>query len=972
LAIDVVTGAANTGKTGVVYARIREHCRSGGAAVLLLPSAPDVSRAARDLAAEVPLGLHIETFDGLLDRMWKLHGDGRVLIQRTQRLLLLEDIVSHATLTELTTSARTVGFLTTLAHAAERAAEAPPLSQYDQTPAVGAGPEVLALLAAYQSALRTMGKVERGEAHRLLAARAAELDLPGLIVAHRFTGFTGAQEAFLVARARCADVLATLTYDESVPATGAAQPLVARLRSAGRIDHQVHGKVYSSSDELVRIERALAGGSADVVAAAGAVVLSEAVGEAAEAARIAREVQDALDAGFAAGRIAVAFRDPASHLPSLRAAFDEVGIAAEWDVRVSFSQTGLGRALLLLLAVQAGSGSRADLLDVLRSPYSPATDDQVDELDVRLRRNRTADLVSARRACRSLGTKVTAFLEAADVACAARDEEVLVVWHGLTATMLGSARPGAPVLDVDGLLDAAAQRAFLNVLAEGVEGAIAPLSSQRLAAALRESTVTVGSSDSSDCVQVMGADRLRGRRFACVILGGLTAAEFPRPVREDALSAWRVADALGAAGIDVAPRSTLADERLLFYQVVTRAADRLVLSRQTHDAEGRVLAPSVFLEELLDLYRDPATGVWYDGEPPRRALSADGFADGPDAPRTRRRFLRAQARCVGAGEPPASDPPADARLALARYRARSRPACLGARAVAELASREVFSASELELYLQCPFRWYVERVIRPVGLDIEVDAARSGLLAHEIMRRFYDELLVRSSEQRVTPGTLPAALSTLRYIAADRAEAVTAIGLTEAVGVRQVVLGTEGLVSADATLLPGMVPAHREWSFGLGEGDPPEEFEGFSLAGRIDRIDADETTVVVTDYKLGTVDTNRAWAAFEREGLVQLPLYAAVASRRLGLEVAGGLYRSVRHGRARGFVRDDHASDQFTRTDIRSRAQIEVLIEEALARARTAVDGIRQGRIAARSRDRRCPSYCAARAICRSRGASDG
>ena len=99
---------------------------------------------------------------------------------------------------------------------------------------------------------------------------------------------------------------------------------------------------------------------------------------------------------------------------------------------------------------------------------------------------------------------------------------------------------------------------------------------------------------------------------------------------------------------------------------------------------------------------------------------------------------------------------------------------------------------------------------------------------------------------------------------------------------------------------------------------------------------------------------------------------AHVASRRLGLEVAGGLYRSVRHGRARGFIRDDCAAGQFTRTDVRSAADIDVLVEEAVARARSAVEGIRQGVIAAQPRKRPCPSYCAARSICPSRGGHDG
>lgn len=970
MALDVFAGAANTGKTGVVYARLRSQFRTGGTAVLLLPTAPDVARDARALAAEVPLGLRIATFDGYLDGLWDAHGDGRRIVERAQRLAVLAETVSTVRLKELADSSQTRGFVSTLARAAERAAESPPLTELDVSPN-GAGGEVLAILAAYQDALRNRGWIERGEAQRSLASGAGELNLPDLIVAHRFTGFTPAQEGFLVASAGRVEVMATLPYDEAVPATHAGQALMERLRAAGRVHHQESGETYSSP-ELVRIERALGGGPAQPVPAAGAVVITEAAGNAAEAALVVREVQEALEMGLAPNRIAVAFRDPAARLLSLREAFEEAGIEAEWDVRVPFGQTGLGRALLLLLDVYGGAGDRAGFMDLLRSPYSPASGDAIDELDARLRQSRVVDLSAVERACRGLGSEVGAFLRRARAACGASGgDAALASWYDLVTTMLGSARGGAPLLDLDGLLDAAAQAVFMTVVAESTDGTTAPLAPARLGTVLRESVVTLGSSDTRDRIQVMGADRLRGRRFECVVLGGLTAHEFPRPMREDPLSERCVIDTLAAAGIDVTPRGTLADERLLFYQVVTRASSRLVLGRRTHDAEGRVLAPSVFLEELLDLYRDPTDGGWLHGEPPRRTLGADGFADEPDAPRTPRRALRAAARCVGEGKPVDSTLAADGRLTHAVHRARSRSGRLGGQIAAELAAREVFAVGEIEVYLQCPFRWYVERTIRPAGLDTEMDAARSGLLAHEMMRRFYEEFLARSGEQRVTPDTLPAALRTLAEVAGECTQRVTAVGLTEKVGVRQVVLGAERLVTADAELLSGMVPAYREWSFGLADDDPPERFDEFALRGRIDRIEVDRTRLVVTDYKLGTVDAGRACAAFEREGLVQLPLYAAVASRRLGLEVAGGLYRSLRSGRARGFIREDCASEQFTKTDVRSQADIAMLIDEALGQARGAVEGIRQGRIAAQPRTRPCPSYCAARAICRSRSASD-
>jgi hypothetical protein len=122
--------------------------------------------------------------------------------------------------------------------------------------------------------------------------------------------------------------------------------------------------------------------------------------------------------------------------------------------------------------------------------------------------------------------------------------------------------------------------------------------------------------------------------------------------------------------------------------------------------------------------------------------------------------------------------------------------------------------------------------------------------------------------------------------------------------------------------------------------------------------------LVVTDYKLGAVDQRRAIGAFEKEGIVQLPLYAAVAARRLGLSVAGGLYRSVRASKPRGFVRTDLASPAFVRTDVVDADAIDSCLAFAIERANAAVAGMRSGDIHPEPRGGVCPPYCAARSHC--------
>jgi RecB family exonuclease len=398
------------------------------------------------------------------------------------------------------------------------------------------------------------------------------------------------------------------------------------------------------------------------------------------------------------------------------------------------------------------------------------------------------------------------------------------------------------------------------------------------------------------------------------------------------------------------------EERLLFYQAVTRASARLVLSWQSHDSSGSPVRPSIFLEELLDLYRDPTSGDFFAGEPPHRFLGLDAQEDHPSAPRSVRRSARsrvvdAAAQCTGA--------PQEAKRRAVRPQT---PISDGVKRAMD--GREVFSASEIEVYLQCPHRWYVQRLLQPRELDESVDAAAVGRLAHEIMRQFYDGFEARTGCRRVTHETLETARELHGEVSASVLGSVNSGCAAEEAAARATAQRTMRLVEADARLLPGFEPTFREWTFGLAGDDSPEPLGSFSLAGRVDRIDVDERRLVVTDYKLGTVDQRRAVAAFGPEGLVQLPLYALVAGRRLGLDVAGGVYRSVSGTKPRGFVREDLASSDFVRTDSVGAADVECLMCTAVERASAAVVGMRSGDIRAEPLGGKCPAYCPARGFC--------
>lgn len=957
--LHVITGPANTGKTQVAHERLIAHVRDGGRATLLLPSEPDVSRALEEFEADAPVGLGVSTFDGYLNGLWASSGDGRAIITPAQRWARLAEYVSEqlsGTDAELLSSP---GVVNVLAALVQRAAESP-MELPEPIRGRGAAQELLRRAAAYSASLRAAGLIERAEAHRRVCELSGSLELPDLLTVSQFTGFTAAQECFLTVVSQSCEVLVCLTYDPAVPATAAAECLIRRLESQGTVEHRGCEDSTTSEPELRRVERTLGTQGSPEVQAAGAIRLSEAWGETAEAARVVREVQDAIAYGIAPGQIAIVFRDVAQHMFELRLALEEAGIPAEFDARIPFHLTGMGRVLLTLLEMAGEGPEHSRLMDVLRSPFSPTDDGSLDALDAEVRSRRAGGLALVERWARRNHPETGRLLRRARSLCAdAVGADAERGWYLLLSDMLRHARCGEAAVDSEVLADAAAARAFLEAV-RGIGALPGHVGGpDSLASALRETRVSVASGDREGCVQVMGMERVRGRRYDCVIVGGLTAKEVPRRTGEEALCAPSVAECFHRFGIDVAPRGGTDEERLLFYQATTRAARRLVLSAQSHDSQGRPVRPSLFLEEVLDLYRDPVSGQFFNGEPPKQTLGLDGLSCDPAAPLSRSRALRCSASEMEGLESDVGDELREVR----RRASRKAPPCSeGVRRVT--AEREVFSASEIETYLQCPFRWYTQYVIQPRELDERLNAAAVGRHAHEIMWRFYELWEPMTGGRRVVPQLLGTARDVHGEAVEAAREGIHVLTAREDSAIRLAAKQTLSLVEADADFLPGFEPAYREWSFGIVEGDPPEPFGDFGLAGRVDRIDVDERRLFVIDYKLGTVDQKRGVTAFESEGLVQLPLYAAAASRRLGLEIAGGAYRPIGESKPRGFVREDLRSPTFVGNDVVGFAEAEDVIKAAIGRAAQAVEGLRSGNIAACPRGGKCPPYCPAIAFC--------
>lgn len=925
--LHLVTGRANAGKTGVVYRALESASRDGGPSTLLVPVAQDVWRAQRELAARGFLGVRVATLDAWMSQLWALFGDGRRLVGMTARTALMDEAVRSTSLEVLGPSSVHAGFSGLMAEVASRLVEPAPARG---RPAIR---EVAAIVSAYEELL-----ARRGLAETARVVHAAAADMPpqlGPIAIHRFTDFSAAQEAFIEALAQRSEVVLSLPWEESFPATEALTPIVERL--AALADRTTHVPSAASEGALAAIEAEIYA-PRRVHAPSEELVCAVAGGEEAESALAARLAAEAVERGVPAENIAIVFRDVGRRANLLGAALSAVELDFDLDTAPCFADTPFGRAFLGLLEACI-EPSRERLLAWALSPYSGVGGDVVAKADVEWRSERLAGrrLLEAAEQLPAGAGQCVAWMRRL-VAQGVQAENVNK-WHSVVSSQLRAAERSRGLGGSEGALDASAHRTALSTLGEIAElGGIA-VPAGRLLDILGRAPVGVGATERAGAVQVSDAHRIRGRRFDVVILGGLTADEFG-VAGEEPMAARLLRELRAPSGTD-----ELLSDRLLFYLLVSRARRQLVLLRQVTDSSGNAKRASAFWDEVVDLFHEPS------------AESAPEFPAGMRVVRLGQSDLAEIAPSYAPGRRGQRALPCAPRLP-------GHGQLVDRHVLEALAATHEFSVTELETYLQCPYGWFYERSVRPRELDREVDARERGSFAHRLLREFYQAWQERSGSPRVTSESLGRALDVLdetavRVRARARMQATT---LAEELGLAAAAGWARSIVEDDATFLPGYKPVAHELAFG-SDTEHRIQIGDVQVRGFIDRVDQGPDGVVVIDYK-SSRDVY-GYRSFPTYGLLQAPVYATVAAQVLNAPVAGALYRSLRTLKARGFYLDEALclDERGSRNDALSAAGVEELLGETAELVSRAALGIRSGDISPRPAKKTC-AHCGARIVC--------
>jgi ATP-dependent helicase/nuclease subunit B len=193
-------------------------------------------------------------------------------------------------------------------------------------------------------------------------------------------------------------------------------------------------------------------------------------------------------------------------------------------------------------------------------------------------------------------------------------------------------------------------------------------------------------------------------------------------------------------------------ERRLFAGLLTRPKSKLLLSRQAVDDMGQELLPSSFLLDWVANRPDLSPPV-------RQKMTIEGYAEGPAYSKSERRVQAARllrANQTVAADHDLSDDVLETLkrsqwMAAKRFRSSEFSPFDGLlehpETVAAIAKKfgpeRTFSPSVLETYVACPFRFWLEQVLRIEPLETpssEVEATRRGQAVHRAMARYHTSL----------------------------------------------------------------------------------------------------------------------------------------------------------------------------------------------------------------------------------------
>lgn len=913
--------------TEVELTLLGSSCAEYGRTVLLVPRFADRNVCRRSLARHgLGVGIEVTTPASWVASLWELLGDGRQLVSSLSRSLLLAHVLASTAGGARGTADTDVssGIVNMFFEAARDMLPYLPARADALSPGEAA---ICTTLERYRDELEGRGLIETSTAAVTLA-QVMEDARPACARAVLMRGVHDVPEYLIELLATVARTGALTVLVEG-EAADVARALAKRFASRDIdvvVDPGLDARDAVGAPALSQVAR-----SCSFFPVAG-----PAAREAAYTAIIEQAVSVApVPADGPHARVAVASRDPRATFRALAPRLAAHGIAAQISARRTFGNTRAGEAIAMLAdfldrmnTEEASSWWPApEIPDWIRSPFSglaPASPRVARMLDARLRKTRQMDGAALAAELESLQSREIN-RERARAEEQGRARRVIVVKDVIDALgarrfaravqLMYDAARTAPVqafgaLGVVGKQEElAALEAALEVFAEtrrlGISEeqafTVLPSCSYRAAGICMEparGAVPSGQADGSagvdgawpaeagarsedDAAAPAGdhtpldvafctLDALASEpaaTYGMVILLDVDAESHPLAQHETPVSI--LAEKLGCAGVHAAP---LGCQRIAFARACA-AGEAAALAYVAHDSQADECYPAPAYSELEEARRADAG-----------ARADAGCAAASGSARTRADALAAMARLELPTEAALYEN-LDRAAGAGTRRAAVRVAgmhtldpalhhllLLPERSVGGRAVPRTLSASQIENYLACPYRWLVSNRVSTRRLDVVFGPIERGNFVHDVMQRFH-ERLIECGLMRVRPETVEACMAEMDGAFADIVEdhragkythgkyarsekprvirgALVPLDTLERSQMQAMLAELHEVVRYESEILSIYTPALFEYSFDR-EG---VTYAGHALGGRIDRIDVAPSAgagerFVVIDYK---------------------------------------------------------------------------------------------------------------------------
>lgn len=445
----------------------------------------------------------------------------------------------------------------------------------------------------------------------------------------------------------------------------------------------------------------------------------------------------------------------------------------------------------------------------------------------------------------------------------------------------------------------------------------------------------------------------RGARYEAVVLLGLSEGLFPIVENPDPFLDEDLREDLG-----LEPRIGR-HQASTFYQAFTRTNSHLLLTRPYLTEEGENWQASVYWESTRKLFTENAITKVNPSKPRPQSEAASSqellfWAVQQQALRYSQ-DTELTKRWQGLQKAHQVLDQRRAKLAQGKYEGNLSALC--DQLTSKYSSDHIWSASRLETYKACPFRFFVDATLKlePKNLpELGLDVTQRGNVYHRVLELVY----IRAGQEEISP------LDILDEVAAE-VFATAPYKFDFRPSALWEVEKTELLEKLRKTLV-ALEETRGEWNpfgfeqkFGL-DGAPALrlDIDGdiVQIHGVIDRLDRNYGGALrVIDYKSGSMHLEKS--DLLNGTRLQLPIYALAAQDALMLgEVEEGFYWKIGDAKASSFK----LSRFKTEWDKGPSAAYQVTREHI----KDVLEGARAGNFAPKTPDGGCPDYCPAISWC--------